>query len=397
MRKIVRVAILLLTAFPFTASAQVITAALEGVVQDPSGAVVPNAKVEVVNTSTNISTRVATEANGRFVAPSLAPGGPYTVTVEAAGFKTEQRAGITLDVNQTANITISLQVGAASETVRVTADAAQLEETPAMGAVIDNHMVVNLPLNQRNPYALAFLSPGVTGTVGNAYNNSNISMNGGRPGSTDVLVDGIPSSPPLVNPIQGFAVFPSVDAVQEFKVQTNMYSTEFGRTGSGIVNLIYKSGTNQVHGSAFEFLRNTDLDANSFFNNLHGIAIPSQKRSQFGGSIGGPVDIPKLYHGQNKTFFFAAYESLRQSTATTATDAVPSTLQRTGDFSHTRNAAGALVVIYDPDTTVAQGSGYIRSPFPGNAIPASLINPVSANIVKYYPLGPITITCRALP
>jgi hypothetical protein len=381
MRKLL-VALSLLAA---PAYAQLITAALEGLVQDPSGAVVPNAKVEVVNTETNVATHLTTDAAGRFVAPSLAPGGPYTVTVETAGFKTEQRAGITLEVNQTANITITLQVGQASETVKVVADAAQLEETPSMGAVVDNHLVVNLPLNQRNPYALAFLAPGVTGTVGNAYNSSNIAMNGGRPGSTDVLVDGIPSSPPLVNPIQGFAVFPSVDAVQEFKVQTNMYSAEFGRSGSGIVNLIYKSGTNQIHGSAFEFLRNTDLDANQYFNNLHGVPLASLKRNQFGGSVGGPVDLPRLYHGQNKSFFFVAYESLRQSTATTATDAVPSTLQREGDFSQTTNGAGQKVIIYDPNTTVAQGTGYVRTPFPNNVIPTSMINPVSNNIAKYYP------------
>jgi hypothetical protein len=295
---------------------QVATASLEGNVQDASGGTIPLAQIQVLNTSTGVKTAAVTGSDGRFITPSLQPGGPYTVKVEAAGFKTEERAGITLEVNQSARITITLQVGATSEVIKVTGDAPLLESsTAAMGSVIENRSIVNLPLNQRNPYALVFLAPGVNGSVTAQYNSENISVNGGRPGSSDILVDGIPSSPPLVNPIQGFAVFPSVDAVQEFKVQTNSYSAEFGRTGSGIVNLIYKSGTNQFHGSAFEFLRNSDLDSNSFFSNLHGTPLASFKRSQFGGSLGGPLDIPKIYRGHDKTFFFAAYEGLRQGSA----------------------------------------------------------------------------------
>jgi hypothetical protein len=368
-------------------SAQVVTASLEGIIQDPSGAVVPSAKVQVINTSTNVQNAAIANAEGRFFLPSLQPGGPYTVVVEVSGFKREERSGITLEVNQSARITIQLQVGATSETVKVTGDAPLLETTTAaMGQVIDNRSIVNLPLNQRNAYSLVFLSAGVTGSVSTAYNSQNISMNGGRPGSSEILVDGIPSAPGLVNPIQGFSVFPSVDAVQEFKVETNAYSAEFGRSGSGVVNLIYRSGTNQFHGSAFDFLRNSDLDANSFFSNLKGVALPNFKRNQFGGSVGGPLDIPKLYHARDKTFFFVAYEGLRQGTGSTLTTTVPTALQRAGNFSQTLNAAGQQVIIYDPTTTVAAGSGYVRTPFPGNVIPASSINAVSANVIQYYPL-----------
>ena len=366
---------------------QVVTASLEGIVRDPTGAVVPSAHVRIVNTSTNVETQATTNSEGRFFVPSLPPGGRYSVIVEAAGFKKEERTGITLEVNQSARVDISLQIGSATETVKVSGEAPLLEPTTAaMGQVVDNRSVVNLPLNQRNAYALVFLVPGVTGSTSYQFNSANFSMNGGRPGSSDILVDGIPSSPPLVNPIQGFGVFPSVDSVQEFKVQTNSYSAEFGRSTSGIVNLIYKSGTNQFHGSAFEFLRNSDLDSNSFFSNLHGVPLPSLKRSQFGGSLGGPVEIPKLYHGRDKTFFFFAYEGLRQGSANTLTTSVPTALQRTGNFSQTLNAAGQPVIIYDPTTTVASGSGYVRTPFPGNIIPASMINPVATNVVKYYPL-----------
>ena len=245
---------------------------------------------------------------------------------------------------------------------------------------------MNLPLNQRNTYSLVFLAPGVQGDVSFTYNNMNFSVNGGRPGTTDILVDGIPSSPGLANPNQGIAVFPSVESVQEFKVQTNAYSAEFGRSGSGIINMIYKSGTNTLHGSVFEFLRNSDLDANSFYSNLNGVALPNFKRNQFGASAGGPVYIPKIYNGRNKTFFFAAYEGLRQGSATTLTTTVPTAAQRTGDFSKTLNAAGQLVTIYDPTTTVPQGSGYVRLPFPGNVIPTNRMDTVGKNAAAYFPL-----------
>jgi hypothetical protein len=281
----------------------------------------------------------------------------------------------------------TLKIGSMTETVQVTGAAPLVESTTAsMGQVLTAQSIVDLPLNQRNAYSLIFLAPGVQGNVSFTYNSDNFSINGGRPGSTDILVDGIPSAPNLANPIVGIAVFPSVDAVQEFKVQTNMYSAEFGRSGSGIINLIYKSGTNQFHGSAYEFLRNSDLDSNNFFSNKSGTPLPSFKRSQFGGSLGGPVIISHVYRGKDKTFFFVDYEGLRQGTATTLLTTVPTAAQRNGDFSQTFNATGQLVTIYDPSTTVAQGSGYVRSPFPGNMIPANRLDAAAKNIVQYYPL-----------
>ncbi|MBV9081123.1 MAG: carboxypeptidase regulatory-like domain-containing protein, partial [Acidobacteriaceae bacterium] len=340
--------------------AQVITASLGGTVEDPSGAVITGANVRIVNTSTNLEVRVTTDSDGRYLAPSLPPGGPYSVTVEAPGFATQERSGITLEVNQAARVDFSMKLGSASEVVKVTGEAPLVETTTAeMGQVINTKTILDLPLNQRNAYNLIFLVPGVTGSVNNQYNSQNISVNGGRPGSTEILVDGIPSSPGLNVPIQGFAVFPSVDAVQEFKVQTNSYSAEFGRSGSGIINLIYKSGTNEFHGSAFEFLRNSIFDANSFFSNRNGVALPSFKRNQFGGSLGGPVIIPKLYHGRDKTFFFVAYEGLRQGSANAKTSTVPTALQRMGDFSQTFNSSGQKVIIYDPTTP-----GSTRMAFP---------------------------------
>ncbi len=375
-----------LLAVCLTLIGQTITASLEGTASDPTGALIPGAKIQIRNTATGVVTNLQSGTDGRFVAVSL-PAGNYSVTAEAAGFKRTERTGIVLEVNQKAVVDITLEVGAVNETVEITSQAPLLDAaSSAVGQVVDNKSIVNLPMNQRNPYSLVFLTPGVTGSVNAEFNQANISINGGRPGSNEILVDGIPSAPPLVNPIQGYTVYPSVDAVQEFRVQTDSYSAEFGRSGGGIINLIYKSGTNDLHGSVYEFLRNSKLDSNNFFSNRNGIPLSSFKRSQFGVSAGGPVEIPKLYHGRNKTFFFADYEGLRQRSLTTLSNTVPTALQRAGDFSQTLDAAGKPVTIYDPLTTQHSGSGFIRQAFPGNIIPSNRFDPVGRNVMKYYPL-----------
>lgn len=368
------------------ATAQTITASLDGTVTDSSGGVIPGAKITVVNINTNSRFETETGPAGRFLAPALPPG-PYTVIAESSGFRRVQRTGLVLQVNQAARIEIVLEVGEVSETVEVTGEAPLLEATTsAIAQVIGNTSVVNLPLNQRNPYALVLLVPGVNGSVGFGFNNVNFSVNGGRPGTNEILLDGIPSSPTLVNPAQGYSVFPSVDAVQEFRVQTNNYSAEFGRSGGAVVNLIYKSGTNNFRGSLFEFLRNSKLDANDYFANSRGIPLASFKRNQFGASIGGPVSIPKVYDGKNKTFFFFAYEGLRQRSAANLLNSVPTELQRAGDFTQTLNSAGALINIYDPATTTRVGNAFVRQVFPGNVIPGSRIDPVARNVVRYFPM-----------
>ena len=250
----------------------------------------------------------------------------------------------------------------------------------------EGRAIVNLPLNERNAYSLVLLVPRVTGSPALNYNGVNISANGGRPVSNEVLLDGVPSAPPGGTPINVFSIFPSVDAIQEFRVQTSNYAPEFGRSGGGIINMVYKSGTNEFHGSAFEFLRNSVMDANSFYNNANGAPLAHFQRNQFGFSFGGPVIITKLYNGPNKTFFFGDYEGLRQVTPSTVRDTVPTALQRAGDFSQTFASTGAQVIIYDPLTTQRSGASYIRSPFAGNVIPADRIDPVARNVMKYYPL-----------
>ena len=373
---------------PGALPAQVTTASLVGVATDSSGAAVAGAKVTAVNTATNVPTSTVTDSRGRYALPDLQPGGPYTISATASGFKTDVHSGIHLSINQTSTVNFSFSVGSLSQKVQVTGDVNQLQTTTSsMGQVISNRSVVDLPLNQRNPYSLMFLEPGVTGSVGFQYNSLNLSVDGGRPGSTLVLLDGIPATTPTIVPITSFGAIPSVDAVQEFKVMLTSYPAEFGRSGSGIVNVILKSGTNQFHGSLYDFYRNAGMDANTYFANHNHIPLPSFQRSQFGVSVTGPVLLPKLYNGKDKTFFLFSYEGLRQGSVGEVFATVPTQLQREGNFSQTLDGAGQPVTIYDPTTTTLSSNGtYTRQPFPGDIIPASRIDPIAAKVMNYYPL-----------
>jgi hypothetical protein len=363
---------------------QRITASLGGIVRDPTQATIPGATVIITNSGTASAFRTITDRDGRFQAPSL-PAGQYDISIEAAGFKRLERKGLVLSVDQSAELTFNLELGSTAESVEVAGEAPLLETSNAeVGQVINNKSIVNLPLNQRNPFSLILLAPNVTGSVGSGMTGLQFNVNGGRSGTTDVLLDGVSSSPPT-DSFNGLSIFPSVDAVQEFKVQTNNYSAEFGLSGGGVINLIYKSGTNEFHGTAYEFLRNSVMDANNFFANRQGQKLASFKRSQFGISFAGPVLIPKVYNGRNKTFFFFDYEGLRQRSAANLLASVPTAAERTGDFSQVKTASGAPITIYDPVTTILAGSTYTRTPFPGNIIPPDRINTVSGNVVKYWP------------
>jgi hypothetical protein len=371
--------------FPCGTRAQVITASLQGQVLDPSGAVVPGASVVVTNTATNVETHATTGQDGFFLAPSLPPG-PYVVTIKASGFKTLTSTPIVLEVDRHVQEHFTLQVGAASQSISVRAAPPLLEPTTsAAGTVVNTNEIMNLPLNARISYQLAFLAPGIHGTVSTEFNGFNMQVNGGRPGTTLLLIDGIPSSPRATTGIDVYSIFPPVDATEEFNVQTSNYSAQFGDAGSGIINLIYKTGTNELHGDVYEFLTNSALNSNLFFDNADHIPLPEFQRSQFGFTLGGPIVIPKIYNGQDKTFFFGDFEGLRQGTGESAVYTVPTTAMRAGDFSNLVTASGQPVTIYNPDTTVASGTGYVRSPFAGNIIPTADISPVSAKIANYWP------------
>ena len=383
-------AIMFLFADESQLSAQRITASLGGTIRDSSAAVIPGAMVSITNTGTQVTVKAQTNDAGRFDVSNLPPG-PYTVTVDAQGFKRLVRSGLVLQVDQTAQLDLVVEVGSTTETVQVNSAEPLLEtQTSDIGQVIGNKSIENLPLNQRNPFSLILLVPGVTGTVNSSFTGLQFNVNGGRAGITDVLLDGVPAAPPSDN-FNVLTIFPSVDATQEFKVQTSNFSTQFGNSAGGIINIVYKSGTNDLHGSVYDFLRNSYLDANNFFANRYGFPLPSFKRNQFGFSLGGPVYIPKLYHGRNKTFFFVDYEGLRQDSATSLLTTVPTLAERGGDFSGDATSTGAPIFIYDPLTTKATVSptgstSYSRTAFAGNKIDPSRFDKVAANILKYFPL-----------
>jgi hypothetical protein len=370
-----------------TAWAQVSTGTIVGIVEDSSGAVIPNAEVTIKQTTTGESRMTRTTGTGEFNVPFLQPGA-YTVTIGAGGFKTKTQSGITLRVDQTANLRITLEIGASTETIEVTAAAPLVDSaTSSLGQVIENKQILDLPLNGRNAFALGLLSGNTTPMFGMGSNLPFIA-GGGRFSANEVTLDGVDNN--TVSNAgsigrNGIAVVPSVDAVQEFKVKTSTFSAEFGHAAGAVVNATIKSGGNQLHGTLFEFLRNDKLDANNFFTNAAGQPRPPFRQNQFGFALGGPALIPKIYNGRNRTFFFADYQGFRQvtsggSSSITITDVPPAAL-RAGDFSSVKTA------IYDPSTRRVGPTGVvIANPFPGNMIPQSQLNKTSTAIAGLVPL-----------
>jgi hypothetical protein len=365
------------------AFSQSFTGRIVGTVTDSSGAVVPNAEVKAIDQATNRTFAAVTNADGNY-AINEAPRGEYSVEVGATGFKRFARKGIQLAIGQQARVDVRLEVGAVSESVEVVADASLLETVDSvLGKVVDNKRIVELPLNTRNVFSLLYLTPGVTGSVSNTY-STGFGINGARNSMLDILVDGVSTAHPTVNGFSGNSTFPPVEAIAEFKVLGSNYAAEFGRSNGGIVNVVYKSGGNDLHGSLFEFLRNSKLDANDFFNNRQGRALGSFKRNQFGAMVNGPIK-------KNRTFFLGSYEGLRERSLGNTLTSVPTAEQRAGNFAQTRAANGNLVTIFDPFTTRAQGAGFVRDAFPGNVVPASMFDPVARNAMRYYP-QPNTVT-----
>jgi outer membrane receptor protein involved in Fe transport len=366
------------------------TASLTGRVTDPSGAVVPDARVQVRALGTGVTFAVTTNQDGYYAAPSLVPG-RYDVEISRDGFVSTKQTGLELAVQQVARLDVVLKVGAVSERIEVSAQALVLEsESTTLGQVINNKQVTELPLLGRNTYALAMLVPGVrpsagvNGLVIDQISTVAYSINGQRASANEFLLDGAPNSAAAQNqPV----VNANPDMVQEFKVETNNFSAEYGRAAGGVFNVVTKSGTNDLHFGLYEFFRNDKLNANDFFANRSGTKRAPFKFNQFGGTIGGPVVLPKLYNGKNKTFFFFNTEIVRFIQGITFTASLPDPRMLTGDFSQARLANGSAVTIYDPATTRANpaGAGFIRTPFTGNIIPANRIDPVARNVSKYFP------------
>jgi Carboxypeptidase regulatory-like domain/TonB-dependent Receptor Plug Domain len=387
----------------FTAStldAQVTTGAIVGTVSDVNG-VVPGATVTIRETGKNTSATFLTDATGNYAAPFLVPG-TYAIEVQVQGFKKWVRDGIILQVNQRARVDVALEVGGLEETTTVVASSPVLNtDSSEVGTVIEERAIKELPLNGRNFATLVYLTPGVTpGQAGenlsgastfNPRGASNFNALGHQANANAWLIDGIDNNEFTFNTV---IVVPSVEQVREFKVLTGVFSAEFGR-GAGVVSVSTKSGSNQLHGTGYEYLRNDAFDARNFFvrkverpdGSLQKDPVPPLHRHQFGGALGGALVIPGMYDGHNRTFFFADYTGIRERRGVTTVNTVPTAQARLGDFSNYRDRNGNLIVIYDPATTRVDATGQIvRDPFPGNVIPADRINEVGANIASLYPL-----------
>ncbi len=365
------------------ARAQVTTADLIGRIEDNSGAAVRGVKVTLTNDATAVSRSVVTDDGGNYVFTALQPG-RYTLRAEAAGFRKIERGNIELQVNQRAHIDLELQVGEVSDTVRIEGTAPLLEsQSSVLGSVIQERQVQDLPLNGRNFVQLAILSPGVSGASfgmrGTIMSGSRpddlrpgteLFVNGNRESSNNYLYDGIDNNDRLTLAI---VVRPAVEAIKEFKIQTNLFSAEQGRNPGGQVDVVTKSGGNELHGAVYEFLRNNALDANNFFSNRAGQRRPPFKQNQFGGAIGGPII-------KSRTFFFGDYDGFRQRQGRVFVNTVPTLKMRQGDFSE---VAGG---IFDPATTVQNGTAFTRQQFANNIIPQNRWDPVTAKLINAYPL-----------
>lgn len=364
------------------------TGQIAGRITDPGGGVVPGVKVQITETTTGEVRLAKSNSDGYFTAPSLLPG-PYSIRLEHQGFKPLTRTGIDLQVDQDLRLDFTLEVGSLDQQVTVTGEAPLLDtENSSIGQVVQSAQIVNLPLLGRDTYSLGELVPGVRPSAGmnqlpvDIITTSSISINGAPGSANSYLLDGAPNTAPAQNqPI----IYPNPDLVQEFKVETNNISAEYGRAAGGVFNIVTKAGTNALHGDAYEFFRNNVLDANDFFANSAGKPIAPLKFNQFGGTLGGPVVIPGLYNGHNKTFFFVNTELVRYIQGVTYTATVPNPLELTGNFSNDINSKGQKITIYDPNSTVQNGKAYTRAPFAGNIIPADRISPVSAKIATYWP------------
>ena len=385
-----------------------------GSVKDPSGAIVANAKVTITDVEHGQTSSTTTNTEGEFVVSPLRVG-RYTVTVEQTGFKKAISDPISLDVQQRVAINIVLQVGQITESVVVSGATPLLEtETSELGQVVDSQRVANLPLNGRNFAQLALLTAGTAPSEPGARDEQGFgfSAGGARSLQNNFLLDGIDNNSNLTDLLNetNYVIQPPVDALQEFKVQTNAYSAEFGRGNGAIINAVIKSGTNDIHGSAWGFLRNNVLDARNYFDPV-GKGAPPYEQYQFGGTFGGPVYIPHVYDGRNRTFFFVDYEGLRIHQADTQTLLLPSPAQMGGDFSallDTTNVTGTDCngnptykgEIFDTRLTQVTGSsstglcgvpvgGYTSAGVPTNIIPSGAgnnkIDPLAARILALLP------------
>src|SRR3954468_5463271 len=355
--------------------AQVDRGNVQGTVTDPSGAVVAGAAVRIANPATNLTQSTVTGPSGTYAFFNL-PIGIYNVSVEGQGFRRSDVTGVRVEVNQQAKIDIALQVGDTSQSVEVAANASLIQtESTDVGSVIDNKRFTELPLTLgggiRNPSAFIFLSPGVS--PGSTWEKH---IGGGGAFNHQIYFDGIAlSRGDLANDAE---VNPSVDAIGEFKLIMNNYSAEYTHALSGVTSYTMKSGTNQLHGTAFAFNDNDKFDARGFFN----ASKAHRNQNEFGFTLGGPVWIPKVYKGRDRTFFFVSFDQFYiRGGQLTGLNTLPTAKMLQGDFSEWNGP------IYDPRSTAVSANGTVtRTAFPGNIIPKSAFSAVTSKMLPYHPI-----------
>lgn len=407
--------LLLICGSPQAAFSQTAQGALAGNVQDPSGALVPNAKVTATEQNTGTIYDTVSSSAGAYTFSNMRPG-TYNVSATSPGFSPSQVTGVVVQVGTTSSLNITLQTGNVTQTVEVVGDAPTVEaETSDVGSVVTSKQVLDLPLalgstvqSMRSPEAFVFLTPGTVGpgTNGGGSNGATTGgpfeskITGGQNYGTEILLDGA-SMYRSENGSSFDEAAPSVEALGEFRIETSTMPAELGRTTGGIEIFSTKSGTNSYHGDAYDLFRNEDLDANSWYNNYIGLPRPLDKQNDYGGTLGGPVRIPKLYNGKDRTFFFFSWEQYRQNQGGTSTTTVPTAAEKSGDFSSTLNTSDVLGTnpcdgspiyfgeIFDPTTTKTVNGVQCRTSYLAetgkNAIPASQISQVGKNIASYYP------------
>lgn len=374
-----------------TATAQEFRGTIAGTITDPQGAVVPAASVTVQNVETNVSATAATNEEGAFTFPLLLPG-KYKVTANAAGFKTTVQENMQLNVGDRLSVDVQLQIGSATE-VNIVADTELVERgSVTTGTVITERQITELPLSEGAAYNLATQAPGVAYTgnpqfAGPTANGNLSAFRTNGASGNQITLDGSPN----VTFDGGVAYTPPADALSQFKIQTNAFDAQNGFTAGSTVNVAVKSGTNKLHGSAYYFNRPETLTANNFFNNRLGKVRPPRSYYRAGGQVNGPVYIPKIYNGKDKTFFMFSYEKQLDNHAEPVTLSVPTALMRTGNFSELL----PTTLIYDPATAVLQnttctpgstGTTVCRTPFAGNIIPTARLNPAAVKFLNLYPL-----------
>ena len=375
-------------------------AGISGIVKDSQGAVIPGAPVEAQNLATNEISHAVTNSSGQYVFPVL-PIGTYRLTASPKGFKQAIRDSLELRVGDQIQQDFTMEVGEVSQTVTVS-EGTELLQTVVTdkGQVVGEENVHDLPSQARNPFLLGIVATGVQFDIGsNALSRSarpfdagnnvaeSMSINGGALGSSDLLLDGVPNTGIETGSVATNQAFvPTPEAVSQFKIQNSNYDAQYGRTSGGTMTVSIKNGTNQLHGAVYWLDKNTVLTANTFDQNRIGNARAAYHENNPGFEFDGPVVIPHVYNGHNRTFFMYSYELWRDAIPSPVTSTVPQAAAVTGNFNTTLQSNGQPITVYDPNTTTQTGTNtYTRSPFPGDTIPASRMNPVGVKIASFIP------------